>query len=184
MYAYKGFEPDLSCRGYRFVMGKNVTLEANCASNGFHCAEDPLDCLSYYGDMNRSIYCLVQPGGDIDEDDRDSKIACTELTILRRLTRKEFFLHALAYMVDHPGRKVSDKVQREHSTSRNGYAIVRGKTPAACGKLGDTVTLRCTARMIWNLHVTTNLSTRMKITGLAAAGRPTSPMHWSLTAVP
>ena len=90
-----------------------------------------------YGDMNRSIYCLVQPGGDIDEDDRDSKIACTELTILRRLTRKEFFLHALAYMVDHPGRKVSDKVQREHSTSRNGYAIVRGKTPTACGKLGD-----------------------------------------------
>ena len=137
MYAYKGFEPDLSCRGYRFVMGKNVTPEANCASNGFHCAENPLDCLSYYGDMNRSIYCLVQPGGDIDEDDRDSKIACTELTILRRLTRKEFFLHALAYMVDHPGRKVSDKVQREHSTSRNGYAIVRGKTPAACGKLGD-----------------------------------------------
>ena len=60
--------------------------------------------------MDRSIYCLVQPGGDIDEDDRDSKIACTELTILRRLTRKEFFLHALAYMVDHPGRKVSDKV--------------------------------------------------------------------------
>lgn len=47
MYAYKGFEPDLSCRGYRFVMGKNVTPEANCASNGFHCAEDPLDCLSY-----------------------------------------------------------------------------------------------------------------------------------------
>ena len=62
MYAYKGFEPDLSCRGYRFVMGKNVTPEANCASNGFHCAENPLDCLSYYGDMNRSIYCLVQPG--------------------------------------------------------------------------------------------------------------------------
>ena len=141
MYAYKGFEPDLSCRGYRFVMGKNVTPEANCASNGFHCAENPLDCLSYYGDMNRSIYYLVQPGGDIDEDDRDSKIACTELTILRRLTRKEFFLHALAYMVDHPGRKVSDKVQREHSTSRNGYAIVRGKTPAACGKLGDIHTI-------------------------------------------
>lgn len=43
MYAYKGFEPDLSCRGYRFVMGKNVTPEANCASTGFHCAEDPLD---------------------------------------------------------------------------------------------------------------------------------------------
>lgn len=133
MYAYKGFEPDLSCRGYRFVMGKNVTPEANCASNGFHCAENPLDCLSYYGNMNRSIYCLVQPGGDIDEDNRDSKIACTELTILRRLTKKEFFLHALAYMVDHPSRKVSDKVQREHSTSRNGYP--RSSSKASSWKL-------------------------------------------------
>ena len=40
-------------------------------------------------------------------------------------------------MVDHPGRKVSGKVQREHGVSRGGYAIVRGKAPAACGKLGD-----------------------------------------------
>lgn len=53
MYAYKGFEPDLSCRGYRFVMGKNVTPEANCASNGFHCAENPLDCLSYAEHHNK-----------------------------------------------------------------------------------------------------------------------------------
>lgn len=139
MYAYKGFDPDLSCRGYRFVMGKNVTSEANCANNGFHCAEDPLDCLTYYSNMNRSIYCLVQPGGDVDEDDHDSKIACTELTILRQLTKKEFFLHALAYMVDHPSRKVNDKVQWGHGTSRDGYAVVRGKAPTACGKLGDVL---------------------------------------------
>ena len=131
MYAYKGFEPDLSCRGYRFVMGKNVTPEANYASNGFHCAENPLDCLTYYSDMDRSIYCLVQPGGDIDEDDRDSKIACTELTILRQLTRKEFFLHALAYMVDHPCRKVSGKVQREHSTTTKNTVNGEEKVTAA-----------------------------------------------------
>lgn len=139
MYAYKGFEPELICRGYQFVMGKNVTPEANCASSGFHCAEDPLDCLSYYGDMSRSVYCLVQPGGDIDEDDHDSKIACTELTILRQLTKKEFFLHALAYMVDHPGRKANGRVQREHGTGRNGYVVVRGKAPTACGEMGDVL---------------------------------------------
>ena len=96
MYAYKGFEPDLSCRGYRFVMGKNVTPEANCASNGFHCAEDPLDCLSYYGDMNRSIYCLVQPGGDIDEDDRDSKIACRG--------KNSFFMHLPTWWITQAAR--------------------------------------------------------------------------------
>lgn len=60
MYAYKGFEPDLSCRGYRFVMGKNVTPEANCASNGFHCAEDPLDCLSYYSAYTHIIQGVIR----------------------------------------------------------------------------------------------------------------------------
>ena len=43
MIAYKGFLPGLICRGYQFRMGLNVTEKANCAHNGFHCAEDPLD---------------------------------------------------------------------------------------------------------------------------------------------
>ena len=54
MIAYKGFHPGLICRGYQFVMGLNVTEQANCAANGFHCAENPLDCLSYYPDMKQS----------------------------------------------------------------------------------------------------------------------------------
>ena len=64
MIAYKGFHPGLICRGYQFVMGLNTTAEANCGDNGFHCAENPLDCLSYYGDIMHSEYYLVQPGGD------------------------------------------------------------------------------------------------------------------------
>ena len=54
MIAYKGFHPGLVCRDYQFVMGLNTTDEANCAQNGFHCAENPLDCLSYYSDMDNS----------------------------------------------------------------------------------------------------------------------------------
>ena len=30
MLAYKGFEKGLICRGYQFIMGKNVTDQANC----------------------------------------------------------------------------------------------------------------------------------------------------------
>lgn len=137
MLAYKGFSPGLICRGYQFVMGLNVTEKANCAANGFHCAEDPLDCLSYYGDMDHSEYCLVQPGGDIDEDDCDSKIACTELTIVKKLGREEFFLHALAYMMDHPSRGWSRHVKKDCGTANYGYAVVRGIEPVARGKKGD-----------------------------------------------
>lgn len=109
MIAYKGFLPGLICRGYQFRMGLNVTEKANCAHNGFHCAEDPLDCLRYYGDINHAEYYIVDAGGDIDEDGVDSKISCTELTILKRLTKKELFLHGLAFMADHPKRKWKDR---------------------------------------------------------------------------
>ena len=106
MIAYKGFRPGLICRGYQFVMGLNTTEKANCRENGFHCAEDPLDCLSYYSSLEHSEYYIVNAGGDIDEDEHDSKIACTELTVIKRLTKEELFLHGLAYMVDHPAQGV------------------------------------------------------------------------------
>lgn len=135
MIAYKGFAPGLVCRGYQFQMGLNVTDKANCAQNGFHCAEDPLDCLSYYPDMDHSVYCLVNAGGDVDEDGNDSKISCTELTILKKLDREEFFLHALAYMMDHPGRKYNSHVTRNWGEAeRNGYVVVRGADPVARGR--------------------------------------------------
>lgn len=137
MIAYKGFSPGLVCRGYQFVMGLNVTEKANCAENGFHCASDPLDCLSYYPNMDGSEYYIVDAGGDIDEDAYDSKIACTELKIIKRLTREDFFLHGLAYMTDHPLQRWSNRVQKDKARAGNGYAIVRGTDPMACGKPGD-----------------------------------------------
>ena len=105
MIAYKGFETGLVCRGYQFQMGLNVTEKANCRANGFHCAEDPLDCLTYYGNIRNSEYYIVDAGGDIDEDGLDTKISCTELTVIKRLSVMELFMHALAFMVDHPKRE-------------------------------------------------------------------------------
>ena len=137
MIAYKGFHKGLICMGYQFHMGLNITDEANCAHNGFHCAENPLDCLTYYSDMENSVYCLVNADGDVDEDSHDSKISCTELTIIRELSRLDLFLHALAYMVDHPGRTWNGCVRKEYAEASRGFAIVRGVNPIAKGALGD-----------------------------------------------
>lgn len=141
MFAYKGFQRGLICLGYQFVLGKNVTEKANCGQNGFHCAENPLDCLSYYSDIGLSDYCLVIPGGDVDEDQIDSKISCTELTIVKKLTIQEFFLHGLAYMVDHPIRKWSRHVQRNYGEATGGYCVVRGHNPVARGPKGSILAL-------------------------------------------
>lgn len=141
MIAYKGFHKGLICRGYQFVLGKNVTEKANCRENGFHCAEDPLDCLSYYPDMDNSEYYIVDAGGDLDEDGTDTKISCTEITVLKRLSKKEFFLHALIYMADHPQRRWNGYVRREAAEAERGFAIVRGCSPFAKGKAGDILAL-------------------------------------------
>lgn len=137
MIACKAFSQGLKCLGYQFVMGKNVTEAANCRQNGFHCAENPLDCFTYYSNIHETVFCLVDAGGDVDEDDVDSKISCTELTIIRELSLKEVFLFGLAYMVDHPKRKWSSHVSKDTASARYGYAVVRGKDPVACGKVGD-----------------------------------------------
>lgn len=138
MIAYKGFHKDLSCLGYQFKMGLNVTEKAKARAYGFHCAEDPLDCLTYYGNMNSADYYVVNAGGDVDEDGNDTKISCTELTIIKKLTKEEFVLHALAYMVDHPKRKWNHHVKEDKGTvTQHGFVIVRGKDPIARGGKGD-----------------------------------------------
>lgn len=136
--AYKAFEPGFVCRGMKFnPFGKNVEKEANCVKNGFHCCANPLDCLSYYPDIKKSVYTIVEIGGDMDEDARDSKIAATELTIKKVLEPVDFFLHALIYMYKHPKLPVNHHVQKNVATAQGGYAIVRGYKCIARGKMGD-----------------------------------------------
>lgn len=105
MLAYKAFEKGLVCRGYKFKAGiKSVTEKANCAKNGFHAAEAPLDMFRYYPNTDISEYWLVRLGGDIHEDGSDSKIACTELTPIRKLKPEEIAAAALLYIKKHPRR--------------------------------------------------------------------------------
>ena len=100
MKAYKGFHKDLSCLGYKFKENAwNKTDKANCGENGFHCAENPLDCLSYYRNWRNSVYYEVEAAGDLDEDEFDSKISCTEIYLLKRLTLEQLLFEALIYMV-------------------------------------------------------------------------------------
>lgn len=77
MIAYKAFDPDLSCTsgGHRFQYEIDIWNQepaADCAKRGFHCAEDPLDCFTYYPYWDQAVYYMVLADGDIDEDGRDS----------------------------------------------------------------------------------------------------------------
>lgn len=142
MIAYKAFEPDLSCTsgGNRFQYDEkewNEEPEANCAKNGFHCASNPLDCLTYYPAWDSAVYYMVLVDGDINEDGLDSKISCTRMKLLKKLTLKEFVSESIMYMCDHPQLKTNGMVQENTGEARQHFTIVRGKKPVAKGRLGS-----------------------------------------------
>ena len=140
LYVYKMFQPGLVCRGYKFKVGLNECNHATCVKEGFHAAENPLDCLSYYPDFDASECWLCYADGDIHEDGTDSKISCTKLEILRRLEKHEFVCEAVTYMLEHPKRKLSEHIKRDKSTTNdNGFAIVLGEAPQAFAKEDNAV---------------------------------------------
>ncbi|MDD3137564.1 MAG: hypothetical protein PHX08_01145 [Lachnospiraceae bacterium] len=144
--AYKAFDKDLSCTSgrnkFQYKVGEwNEETEANCAQNGFHCAENPMDCLSYYPTWEKAVYYAVIANGDVNEDGTDSKISCTKMKLVKELTKEEFVYASIAYMVSHPKRKKNSRVYNEifQGIEQNGFAIVRGKSPKASGKLGMAI---------------------------------------------
>lgn len=142
MRAYKAFNKDLTCtKGKGIFQYKEGEVyredSAKCAQTGFHCTNNPLDTLIYYGNMDNSVYYIVDARGDINEDGADSRISCTEMELVHELNIETFVQHALCYIVKHPKRKMNEQyVQREKAKGGKWFAIVRGKNPTAAGPAG------------------------------------------------
>lgn len=65
MIAYKAFQKNLSCLGFQYKETEwNYTEKAACRKTGFHCAENPLDCLIYYSNPDLAQYCVVEVAGE------------------------------------------------------------------------------------------------------------------------
>lgn len=147
--AYKAFNKDLTCtmgRGrFQYEIGKwYEEPEANCVRNGFHCAANPLDCLNYYGDMDRSRYFRVAIDGDIDEDGTDTKISATKIKLIDELDIPTFLAHAIEYIRRHPNLRMNHRVKTETAKAEMGekFVIVRNGDPvAAASKVGQYIGL-------------------------------------------
>lgn len=139
MIVFKGFAPGLisvcgKSRHDQLKHGKNIEKEANCRQNGFHAAEDPLDCLCFYRWDGKNEFYRCEAGGDIDEI--DGMISCTEITICERLTLERFVAEAMRFRIRHPSRPEGRCLEQEVEAS-NGWAIARGRNPSAVGQNGD-----------------------------------------------
>ena len=75
MKAYKGFNRDMTCRGYQFEDGKTYAEDtAKLCISGFHACEYPLDCFSYYS-PTESVFREVDLE-DVSDERRDDTKVC------------------------------------------------------------------------------------------------------------
>ena len=156
MIAFKGFTETLYSRfgddkkeNCSFRIGETKTVpDSKTGQGGFHCCENPFDCLSYYSFDGKNRFFKVEAAGDIDEDD-SQRIACTQITLLEELTPVKFALEGMKYIINHPLR---EKWQQCHggvevmsnyanSGMSGNIAIARGEAPVVSGVEGSILGL-------------------------------------------
>ena len=81
MKAYKGFNKDMTCRGFQYEIGKTYeTDEADLCNSGFHACENPLDCFKYYSPA-KSKYFEVEIEDNGQRHTDDSKVVGKKIKI-------------------------------------------------------------------------------------------------------
>ena len=74
MKAYKGFNKDLTCRGFQYKEGETYHAEkAELCEEGFHARENPLDCFGYY-EPGKAVYHEVEVDELAEGKGADSKV--------------------------------------------------------------------------------------------------------------
>ena len=104
--AYKAMNPDMTCRGKKYEVGKTYFEDkADCCNEGMHACENPFEVLCYYSMKDNPRFFEVECGGEISKSDEGSKLACTELTVRGELN----FAGMLKATLDAVFRRVKDK---------------------------------------------------------------------------
>ena len=104
--AYKAMNPDMTCQGKKYEVGKTYFEDkADCCNAGMHACENPFEVLRYYPMKDNPRFFEVECGGEISKSDKGSKLACTELTVKGELN----FAGMLKATLDAVFRRVKDK---------------------------------------------------------------------------
>ena len=133
--AYKGMNADMTCRGKQYELGKTYTeLVAKCCEAGMHACENPLDVLHYYPLADGSRIFKVECGGDISrEDEKDTKLACTELTVEAEIKIADMVKLGVKAVMDRVNKKVKEAEKIASGDCSTGAASGDCSTGAASG---------------------------------------------------
>ena len=119
--AFKGFNKDLTCRGFQYEEGKEFeTARAECCEEGFHACEYPLDCFGYYNPA-QSVYHEVELDGDMDQSGSDTKICATKIKIGARLSIAGLVKAAIDFTMSRVNKEASSDERYGASSATGDY---------------------------------------------------------------
>ena len=88
----KGFNSDLTCRGYQFEVGKEYKIEHDgpvelCSATVFHFCDSLEKVNRFYDVRNNCRYCVIEALGEVVSD--GEKSGSDHIRIVRELTQEE-----------------------------------------------------------------------------------------------
>lgn len=86
MKGYKAFNQDMTCRGYKYEIGKTYHMDGEIVpcKRGFHFCKSIIDCYRFYPIGEKIIICEVESGDVVITDD-NIKWVTNELTIIAKV---------------------------------------------------------------------------------------------------
>ena len=139
MKAYKGFNKDMTCRGFQFKEGETYeTKEAKLCECGFHACEAPIDVFSYYSPES-SEYHEVNLEDVSDERNMDTKVCAKKIKIGAKLSIEKLIELQIEYTKAH--------CTNEHHAGP--------RSPATAGDYGIATVRRCGAATVNEYSVAT-----------------------------
>lgn len=133
--AYKAFDKDLSCRGFKYEVGKEYeeTGYIKACEKGFHACPYPLDVFGYYAPAG-SRFCEVEQSGKIDDSESD-KVCSSKIRIGAELDISGLVKAAVSYVKERctnecnaePGKPATAGYRGAATAGDSGAATARGK---------------------------------------------------------
>ena len=148
--AYKAFDKDLSCRGFKYEVGKEYeeTGDIKACEKGFHACPYPLDVFGYYVPAG-SRFCEVEQSGKIDDSESD-KVCSSKIRIGAELDIRGLVKAAVSFVKERctnecnadPGKPATAgdygaaTARGKASTGSNGLSVARGNNVRVKGGIG------------------------------------------------
>ena len=142
----KGFDQDLSCRGFKFEFGKTYTVNGKikACENGFHACpidEHPLSVLQYYPPTSR--FAEVTQSGAMDKD--GEKLASASITIGFEISISDLAARAVKWVFDRTNWKdgpvATEDNEAATASGDRGAATASGYDGRARGADGNALFL-------------------------------------------